>query len=48
MFILYEPEVVCSTFPVCVVTVLPTKCDSDVMFCLHSYQGLRIDRSLVY
>ena len=29
-------------------TVLPTKTDSDVMFCLQSYQGLRIDRSLVY
>ena len=24
------------------------KSDSDVMFCLQSYQGLRIDRSLVY
>ena len=29
-------------------TVLPAKSDSDVMFCLQSYQGLRIDRSLVY
>ena len=29
-------------------TVLPAKRDSDVMFCLQSYQGLRIDRSLVY
>ena len=29
-------------------TVLPTKSDSDVMFCLQSYQGIRIDRSLVY
>ena len=28
--------------------VLPAKSDSDVMFCLQSYQGLRIDRSLVY
>ena len=28
-------------------TILPAKSDSDVMFCLHSYQGLRIDRSLV-
>ena len=27
-------------------TVLPVKSDSDVMFCLQSYQGLRIDRSL--
>ena len=29
-------------------TVLPVKSDSDVMLCLQSYQGLRIDRSLVY
>ena len=29
-------------------TVLPAKSDSDYMFCLQSYQGLRIDRSLVY
>ena len=29
-------------------TVVPTKSDSDAMFCLQSYQGLRIDRSLVY
>ena len=29
-------------------TVLPAKSDSDVMFCLQSYKGLRIDRSLVY
>ena len=28
--------------------VLPAKRDSDVMFCLQSYQGLRIDISLVY
>ena len=28
-------------------TVLPAKSDSDVMFCLHRYQGLIIDRSLV-
>ena len=27
-------------------TVLPAKCDSDVMFCLQIYQGLIIDRSL--
>ena len=27
-------------------TVLPAKSDSNVMFCLQSYQGLRIDRSL--
>ena len=27
-------------------TVLPAKSDSDVMLCLQSYQGLRIDRSL--
>ena len=31
-----------------ITTVLPAKSDSDIMFCLHSYQGLIIDRSLVY
>ena len=29
-------------------TVVPANSDSDVMFCLKSYQGLRIDRSRVY
>ena len=29
-------------------TVLPAKSDSDVKFCLQSYQGLMIDRSLVF
>ena len=29
-------------------TIVPAKSDSDVMFCLQSYQGLIIDRSLVY
>ena len=29
-------------------TVLPAKSDGDVIFCLQSYQGLKIDRSLVY
>ena len=29
-------------------TVLPAKTDSIFMFCLQSYQGLIIDRSLVY
>ena len=29
-------------------TVLPAKSDSGVMFCLQSYQGFIIDRSLVY
>ena len=28
--------------------VMPAKCDSDGMFCLQSYQGLRLYRSLVY
>ena len=28
--------------------VLPAKSDSDFMFCLQSYQGLIIDRTLVY
>ena len=31
-----------------VTTVVPTKSDSDIMFCLQSYQGLIIDRSIVY
>ena len=31
-----------------IATVLPAKSDSDIMFCLQSYQGLRINRSLVY
>ena len=31
-----------------VLTVLPAKSDRDFMFCLQSYQGLIIDRSLVY
>ena len=30
------------------ISVLQVKSDSDVMFCLHSYQRLIIDRSLVY
>ena len=34
-----------SMFPT---TVLSVKSDSGVTFCLQSYQGLRIDRSLVY
>ena len=29
-------------------TVLPAKSDSDVMFCLQMYQGLKVDGSLVY
>ena len=29
-------------------TVLPSKSDSDFLFYFQSYQGLRIDRSLVY
>ena len=29
-------------------TVVPTKSDSDVMFSLQSYQGLRIDISILY
>ena len=29
-------------------TVLPAKSYSDVMLCLQLYQGIRIDRSLVY
>ena len=37
-----------NSFLVSVATVLPAKSDSDVMFCLQSYQGFIIDRSLVY
>ena len=29
-------------------TVLPAKSDSDVMFCLQSNQGIRIDISLLF
>ena len=29
-------------------TVMPAKSDSDFMFCLQCYQGLIINRSLVY
>ena len=29
-------------------TVLSARSDSDLMFCLQNYQGLKIDRSLVY
>ena len=29
-------------------TVLPAKCDSDIMFCLQCYKGVIIDGSLVY
>ena len=29
-------------------TVLPAKSDSDIMFCLQSYQKLIIDRLFVY
>ena len=36
------------TVTVTKLTVLPAKSDSDVMFCLQSYQGLAIDRSLMY
>ena len=32
----------------CLATVLLAKSDSDFMFCLQSYQGLILDRSLVY
>ena len=41
-------ESVCSVINPIAGTVLPAKGDSDVMFCLHSYQGLITDRSLVY
>ena len=37
----------CCLFQNITSTVLPAKSDSD-MFCLQRYQGLTIDRSLVY
>ena len=40
--------VILNGFPCsCPSTVLSAKSDSDVTFCLHSYLGLRIDRSIV-
>ena len=33
---------------IAVCAVLPAKSDSDIIFVKKSYQGLRIDRSLVY
>ena len=36
------------TLSVRIPTVLSAKSDSKVMFCLQSYQGLIIDRSLAY
>ena len=39
--------IICSGPLVDSATVLPAKNDSGVMLCLHSYQGLRINRSLV-
>ena len=43
--IYHTPGTLLNSFPA---TVPPAKSDSDVMFCLQYYQGLRIDRSLVY
>ena len=37
-----------STCEMLVPTVLPAKSAIDVMFCLQLYQGIRIDKSLVY
>ena len=39
---------ICITTNNCSITVPPAKSDSDVMFCLQSYDGLLIDRLLVY
>ena len=44
----YKPFRLSVSFLRVTCTVLPAKSDSDVMFCLPSYQGLTIDRSLVY
>ena len=38
----------CGSCKMSIPTILPAKSDSDAMFRLQSYQGLRIDRSLVY
>ena len=36
------------TGAIVLLTVLPAKSDSDVMFCLQCYQGLRFDILLLY
>ena len=38
----------CPPPPLLIRTCLPAKSDSHIMFCLQSYRGLGIDRSLVY
>ena len=47
----YSSEAMYNKFLICCkwqfdATVLPAKSDTDAMFCLQSYQGLRIDRSI--
>ena len=44
----WKKYVISATINKLVITVVPAKSDSDVMFCLQSDKGLRIDRSLVY
>ena len=46
--LLYSSYICPSNISLSTATVLPAKSDSGVMFCLHHYQGLIIDRSLVY
>ena len=44
-------QLLCTTLPLSFIqltTIVPTESDSDVMFCLQSYHGLIINRSLVY
>ena len=48
---LKSEECVCERFrnkKIELITVLPAKRDSDIMFCLQNYQGVIIDRSLEY
>ena len=44
----YSSYICPSNISLSIATVLPAKSDSGVMFCLHHYQALLIDRSLVY
>ena len=44
LIITFLAQIFCLSGP----TVLSAKSDSDFMFCLQSYQGFIIDRSLVY
>ena len=45
-FYIFITIAICHFISLC--TVLPGKSDSYVVFCLHSYQGLIFDRSIVF